>query len=113
MSVSPAVAVLFHRIGPYHLARLKAPSARCGLTAVELSAVVDAHPWSQVDGAPNFTRLTLFEEDIDRRMRIEVQKGVHTALAVAYPDVVAVPGWSLPARSRPCSGACRTAARRC
>jgi 1,2-diacylglycerol 3-alpha-glucosyltransferase len=113
MSVRPAVAVLFHRIGPYHLARLEAAGARCGLTAVELSAVDDTYDWSQVDGAPNFTRLTLFEEDVDRRSRVEVQNSVHTALALADPDVVAVPGWSLPARSRPCSGACRTGARRC
>jgi 1,2-diacylglycerol 3-alpha-glucosyltransferase len=96
MSVSPAVAVLFHRIGPYHLARLEAAGARCGLTAVELSAVDDTYAWSQVDGAPNFTRLTLFEEDVDRRTRIEVQKSVHTALAVADPEVVAIPGWSHP-----------------
>jgi 1,2-diacylglycerol 3-alpha-glucosyltransferase len=96
MSVSPAVAVLFHRIGPYHLARLEAAGARCGLTAVELSAVDDTYAWSQVDGAPNFARLTLFEEDVDRRTRIEVQNSVHTALAVADPDVVAIPGWSHP-----------------
>jgi 1,2-diacylglycerol 3-alpha-glucosyltransferase len=96
MSVRPGVAVLFHRIGPYHLARLEAAGARCGLTAVELSAMDGTYAWSPVDGAPNFTRLTLFAEDVDRRSRIELRRSVHDALAVADPEVVAIPGWSHP-----------------
>jgi hypothetical protein len=54
-----SVAVLFHRIGPYHFARLAAAGARCELTAVELSAVDDTYAWSPVNGAPNFKRVTL------------------------------------------------------
>jgi len=42
MSARPRVAVLFHRIGPYHLARLAAAGARCSLTAIELSSVEDS-----------------------------------------------------------------------
>jgi 1,2-diacylglycerol 3-alpha-glucosyltransferase len=90
----PSVAVLFHRIGPYHLARLLAVGARCAFTAIELSAVDDTYAWSQVKGAPNFTRLTLFEGDADHRTRTEVQRGVNDALTEADPQVVAIPGWS-------------------
>ena len=96
MSVSPGVAVLFHRIGPYHLARLEAAGARCGLTAVELSAMDATYAWSRVDGAPNFTRLTLFEEDVDCRRRIDLRRSVHAALTAADPQVVVIPGWSHP-----------------
>jgi 1,2-diacylglycerol 3-alpha-glucosyltransferase len=97
MSVGPGVAVLFHRIGPYHLARLEAAGARCSLTAIELSSVDDTYAWSQVDGAPNFARLALFaDEDVDRKRRSEVERRVHAALTEADPQVVAIPGWSHP-----------------
>jgi 1,2-diacylglycerol 3-alpha-glucosyltransferase len=97
MSVSPSVVVLFHRIGPYHLARLAAAGARCALTAVELSAVDHTYAWSPVEGAPNFKRITLFpDEDVERKNGSDVRTGVHHALAEAAPDVVAIPGWSQP-----------------
>jgi len=96
VSVSPAVAVLFHRIGPYHLARLEAAGTRCGLTAVELSAMDGTYAWSRVDGAPNFARLTLFEEDVDYQSTLDIRRSVHRALAAAAPAVVAIPGWSHP-----------------
>jgi 1,2-diacylglycerol 3-alpha-glucosyltransferase len=94
--MGPSVVVLFHRIGPYHFARLVAVGARCGLTAVEFSSSDDTYAWSRVDGAPNFQRRTLFEEDVDRQSRIAVRRSVRDVLAAADPDVVAIPGWSHP-----------------
>jgi glycosyltransferase involved in cell wall biosynthesis len=89
--------VLVHRIGPYHLARLRAAGARCALTAVELFAVDDTYAWSRVDGAPNFRRCTLFRhEALDGKARSALGKGVHDVLDAADPDVVAIPGWSEP-----------------
>jgi hypothetical protein len=80
MSGGQRVAVLFHRIGPYHLARLRAAGARCALTAVELFAVDDTYAWSRVDGAPNFTRLTLFDnQDLHRKRTSEVTRYVYHA----------------------------------
>jgi glycosyltransferase involved in cell wall biosynthesis len=97
MSARLRVAVLFHRFGPYHLARLAAAGTRCDLTAVELSAVDRTYAWSPVCGAPNFTRVTLFaDEDVDLKRRTEVRRGVRDLLAAADPDVVAIPGWSHP-----------------
>ncbi len=93
----PGVAIIFHRLGPYHLARCAAAGSRCRLTALELSAMDDTYAWSRVDGASNFERVTLFrDEDVDRKSRREVGRGVHAALAAADPQVVAVPGWSHP-----------------
>jgi glycosyltransferase involved in cell wall biosynthesis len=96
MSVGPSIVVLFHRIGPYHFARLAAVGASCGLTAVEFSSFDNTYAWSSVDGAPNFRRLTLFEGDVDCRSRIELQSSVHASLAATDPDAVAIPGWSHP-----------------
>lgn len=97
MSVGAKVAVLFRRIGPYHMARLQAAAARCRLTAIELSAMDDTYAWSRVDGAPNFTRHTLFaDEDVDRKSWFDVTRRVGAALSEADPAVVAIPGWSHP-----------------
>jgi 1,2-diacylglycerol 3-alpha-glucosyltransferase len=93
----PGLAIIFHRFGPYHLARLKAAGARRSLTALELSAVDDTYAWSRMDGASNFQRVTLFcDEDVDRKRRREIARGVHATLAAADPQVVAIPGWSHP-----------------
>ena len=91
------VAILFHRLGPYHHARCVAAGARCDLAVIELSAVDDTYAWAHVPGAPNFARRTLFErEDADRTSRRELAGRVHAALAEADPEVVAIPGWSHP-----------------
>ena len=93
----PGLAIMFHRLGPYHLARCAAAGARCSLTALELCAVDDTYAWSCAHGAPNFERVTLFgDEDVDRRRRSVVGRGVQAALTAADPQVVAVPGWSRP-----------------
>ena len=95
MSARPKVAVLFRRIGPYHLARLEAAGARCALTAVEFSRVDRTYACSQVEGAPNFTRLTLFaDEDVDRKRRTAVAQQRAQRSCRRDPDVVAIPGWS-------------------
>ena len=91
------LAIMFHRLGPYHLTRCVAAGARCSLTVIELSSVDDTYAWSRVVGAPNFTRVTLFDdEDVECKSRSEVTRHVHNALAAADPDVVAIPGWSRP-----------------
>jgi glycosyltransferase involved in cell wall biosynthesis len=91
------IAILFHRLGPYHHARCVAAGARCDLFVIELSAVDETYAWAHVPGAPNFARLTLFErEDADRRSRREVTGRVHAALSQSDPEVVAIPGWSHP-----------------
>jgi 1,2-diacylglycerol 3-alpha-glucosyltransferase len=97
MSARPRIAVLFHRLGPYHLARLAAAGARCDLTAIELSAVDRTYAWAPVSGAPNFARVTLFaDEDVDLKPRGLVGRTVRDSLAAADPGAVAVPGWSHP-----------------
>jgi 1,2-diacylglycerol 3-alpha-glucosyltransferase len=93
----PGLAIMFHRLGPYHLARCVAAGSRCDLTVIELSSVDETYAWSRVNGAPNFARVALFaDEDVDRKRKSEIRRRVHTALAEADPQVVAIPGWSHP-----------------
>ena len=92
------VAILFHRLGPYHHARLQAAGSRCSLTSVELSAVDRTYQWANVDGARGFRRITLFKHaDADAVVPREVGRRVRDALTRADPAVVAIPGWSHPA----------------
>jgi glycosyltransferase involved in cell wall biosynthesis len=92
------LAVLFHRLGPYHHARLQAAGLRCSLTSVELSLVDGTYRWANVDGARGFRRVTLFQHaDADAVAPREVSRRVRDALTRADPAVVAIPGWSHPA----------------
>jgi glycosyltransferase involved in cell wall biosynthesis len=92
------LAILFHRLGPYHHARLRAAGSRCSLTSVEFSAVDRTYQWADVAGARGFRRVTLFaHSDADAVPRQEIGRRVHDALTRADPAVVAIPGWSHPA----------------
>jgi 1,2-diacylglycerol 3-alpha-glucosyltransferase len=101
MERKPAVAVVFHHIGPYHDARLNAAAGRLSVTGIEWSAKgYDA--WGAAEAPVRYTRLSLFTEAADHypgsRQRREAFRW---ALEQANPDVVAVNGWnnfgSLPA----------------
>lgn len=89
------VAVIFHRIGPYHFARLKAAGCRLDVTAIELGGGDRTYAWSRLDGADRFERVTLFpDRDISGEPASQVVRRVHEALEAARPTVVAIPGWS-------------------
>ena len=89
------LTVIFHRFGPYHLARLEAAARECDLTALELSAETTEYAWEKVSGAPGFKRVTLFPRGDSRAAAfVEVRSRVRQALNEAQPDAVAIPGWS-------------------
>jgi glycosyltransferase involved in cell wall biosynthesis len=88
------LAVLFYRLGPYHLARLRETARLFDLTAVEYSRTDSIYAWDVVDGAAGFKRVTLFEtDDFARHSQPELLAAVGGALAQATPEVVAIPGW--------------------
>jgi glycosyltransferase involved in cell wall biosynthesis len=94
MERKPAVAVVFHNIGPYHHARLNAAADRLAVTGVEWSAKgYDA--WGAADSPARYHKLSLFSEAGDRypgsRQRREAFRWT---LEQAKPDVVAVNGWN-------------------
>ena len=89
------VVVVFHRLGPYHVARLAAAAARLELTAVELASETREYAWDAVEAGGLFRRVTLFPEGDSRAAGgAEVRRRLHAALNAAQADVVVVPGWS-------------------
>ena len=94
MERKPAVAVVFHHIGPYHHARLNAAADRLSVTGIEWSAKgYDA--WGAADAPARYTKVSLFPEATDRYpARAKLQQGFCSALEQVNPDVVAVNGWN-------------------
>ena len=94
MKRKPAVAVVFHHIGPYHHARLNAAAERLPVTGIEWSAKgYDA--WGAAEAPARYHKISLFSEAADeypasRRRR----EAFCWALEQANPDVVAVNGWN-------------------
>jgi 1,2-diacylglycerol 3-alpha-glucosyltransferase len=89
------VAVIFHRLGPYHCARLEAAARHCDVTAIEVVAETQDYAWSPVKDTGGYSRLTLFTSGDTRTMSAKQVFGrVENALQNCPPDAVAIPGWS-------------------
>jgi 1,2-diacylglycerol 3-alpha-glucosyltransferase len=87
------VAVLFDRLGPYHVARIGAAAAAYPTVAVEFSADSAEYAWDRVDAA--FERHTVVREGLadDLSTGVFAQR-LFDVLDKAAPSVVAVPGWA-------------------
>jgi glycosyltransferase involved in cell wall biosynthesis len=89
------VAVLFHRLGPYHFARLTATSALCHVHAIEFSSQDDTYAWDDVVEVPEFDRTVLFTDcSIDQKSSVDIKQVLRNVLTAIEPDVVVIPGWS-------------------
>jgi 1,2-diacylglycerol 3-alpha-glucosyltransferase len=90
----PAVAVVFHHIGPYHHARLNAAADRLSVTGIEWSATgYDA--WGAADSPALYNKISLFPEATeDDPEKPELRRAFYSALEQANPDVVTVNGWN-------------------
>lgn len=97
------LAVIFHRFGPYHLARLGAAARHFDLLAVEEAAETAEYAWDAVgngeDGGSNgFERVTLLAAgERPARPAAEIGRRLRRLLDARRPAAVAVPGWSDPA----------------
>jgi len=94
MERKPAVAVVFHHIGPYHHARLNAAADRLSVTGVEWSAKgYDA--WGVAEAPARYHKISLFPEATDDYpAKAELRCAFWSALKQTNPDVVAVNGWN-------------------
>ena len=94
MERKPAVAVIFHHIGPYHHARLNAAADRLSVTGVEWSAKgYDA--WGVAATPARYRKVSLFPEATDHYPdKAELRRSFSSALEQTKPDVVAVNGWN-------------------
>jgi len=94
MERKPAVAVVFHHIGPYHHARLNAAADRLSVTGIEWSANgYDA--WGAAEAPARYRKISLFSEATDQYPgRAQLRRAFCWALEQAKPDVVVVNGWN-------------------
>lgn len=94
MEHKPAVAVVFHHIGPYHHARLNAAADRLAVTGVEWSAkAYDA--WGAADSPARYHKVSLFPEATHKQpAKVELERAFSLALDQGNYDAVAVNGWN-------------------
>lgn len=89
------VAVLFHRLGPYHVARLRAAAGDQPITAIEFSSDTDEYAWTKIEGVSEFRRITLFPDGDSRAASAkELSLRLRKTLTELAPKAVAIPGWS-------------------
>lgn len=89
------LAILFHRLGPYHHARLRAVADQAAFTAVEFSRVDDTYAWDIVDGEQPYPVISLFTDaDIETKPVEEIESRIRAVLDGLRPRVLAIPGWS-------------------
>jgi 1,2-diacylglycerol 3-alpha-glucosyltransferase len=94
MERKPAIAIVFHHIGPYHHARLNAAADGLSVIGIEWSAKgYDA--WGAADIPVRYHKVSLFSEATDGYpAKAELRQAFCWALEQAKPDVVAVNGWN-------------------
>jgi glycosyltransferase involved in cell wall biosynthesis len=94
MERKPAVAVVFHHIGPYHHARLNAAADRLSVTGIEWSAKgYDA--WGVAEAPARYHKISLFPEATRHYpAAAQLRQALCSTLEQATPDVVAVNGWN-------------------
>ena len=94
MERKPAVAVVFHHIGPYHHARLNAAADRLAVTGIEWSAKgYDA--WGAAATPVRYHKVSLFPEATAHCPgNAKLKQAFWAALEQTRPDVVAVNGWN-------------------
>jgi glycosyltransferase involved in cell wall biosynthesis len=86
------IAVLFARLGPYHVARLRALSGDHDVVAVELSGTNLNYDWEPV-ATDGLTHVQLFDGNHRAVDASRLRQQVGAVLAEHAPDAVAVPGW--------------------
>ena len=94
MERKPAVAVIFHHIGPYHHARLNAAADKLSVIGIEWSAQ-GYDTWGAAATPALYRKVSLFPEATDHYPhKAELHRAFSSALVQTKPDVVAVNGWN-------------------
>jgi glycosyltransferase involved in cell wall biosynthesis len=94
MERKPAVAVVFHHIGPYHHARLNAAGDELSITAIEWSAE-SCDAWGIANTPARYQKVSLFAKASHGSAEAsQLRSAFRAALEQTNPDVVAVNGWN-------------------
>jgi 1,2-diacylglycerol 3-alpha-glucosyltransferase len=86
-------AVVFHRLGPYHWARLETAARQREILAVEAFAEQLTYPWEGISAAASFERVTLFSGSASPSYNRQLRSRLFDCLDRFQPGVVLVPGW--------------------
>jgi 1,2-diacylglycerol 3-alpha-glucosyltransferase len=101
------LVVLFHNVGGYHAARLRAVQRLCEeigwtLTAVQVTDSAREHQWGNLESEITFDLRTLLPSSA-KPMDVDRGQGAHAAaramrgfLNTIRPNIVAIPGWGYP-----------------
>ncbi len=90
-----SIAVIFHRIGPYHRARLEAASRLTSVVAIELSADTSEYGWQPEYLSSTIERHVVCPEGDSRSLsKRELKQRLYSTLSRISPMVVAINGWS-------------------
>lgn len=85
--------VIFHRLGPYHHARLRAANRVRPIVAMELSGLDETYAWAPVEAAAEFEKHVVFPAaDSEHLAGTAVYAEVVRRLDDIRPEVVAIPG---------------------
>ena len=101
------IVIIFHNIGGYHAARLRAAHTVCieqgwQLTAVQETDSAQEHPWGDLAQEIDFPLETLLPEKNTTSL---VDRNPYSSVAASYlpaclsrlkPDVLLIPGWGYP-----------------
>lgn len=91
------VAVIFHRLGPYHHARLHGVSKLTSLLAIEVVRKDSTYAWDIVDERAPFRCCTLFPSmNGSGPSPAGIARRLANLLSAEHPAAVVVPGWSAP-----------------
>lgn len=93
-------AIIFHRFGPYHWARMVAAAKHCEIVAIEEAVQTAEYAWDELaqPKASNLKRISLLgKNERPRKIALEIALRVRKALQEAAPDTLFIPGWSDPA----------------
>ena len=107
------LVVMFHNVGGYHAARLRATHAACktngwAFTALQVVGQTQEHPWGTLDNIITFPLQTLLEKEQgeSENQNQLVRSRLSATLKQIRPDVMAIPGWGFVA-SRTALSWCR------
>ena len=87
--------MIFDRLGPYHVARLKCVADTVTLAVIEIAGRSAEYEWDFIDTFGAFHKVTCFPHLTSKQVSLRtLKKELFSELSKLKPDVVAIPGWS-------------------
>lgn len=89
------ILIIFHRIGPYHLARLRALSTHVEVSVIQGVRKDSTYAWDIVEAPESLNILTLYDDDyaLENDSAKGVQGKIRCICERIRPDVLVVNGW--------------------